>query len=386
MKILHTADWHVGKTLRRRPRLEETANVLSDVVRIAADEEVDVVLVCGDVFDQFAPSAEAERVAYQTLLQLRETGSEVLVIPGNHDNAKRFAAIEQLTDAAGIRVVPEVRRPQAGGLIEIPSRDGKQIAQVATLPWVSERSLVGAEEMMGLEEDPNKAYAEELPRLLTVLCSSFDAGKVHLLAAHVFVGGARIGGGERELTIGDLFAITAASLPTTPQYIALGHVHRPQEVPAAAVPARYAGSLLQLDFGEREQEKSVVLVSVDPGKPAKTKTVALTGGRQLLDIAGTLEELREMQVDPEAFLRVMLRCDGPAPGLAEEVREILPAALEVRLDYERAAGEHEPGEQGRLKPRELFERYYQTRHGAEASKSLMGLFDELLEEVSGEAA
>jgi exonuclease SbcD len=386
MRILHTADWHVGKTLRRRPRLAETADVLADVVRIAFEEEVDVVLVCGDIFDQFAPSAEAERVVYQTLLELRAGGSQVLVIPGNHDNAKRFSAIEQLTGAAGIQLVPEVRRPESGGLIELPSRDGKHVAQVATLPWVSEKSLIGAEEMMGLEEDPNKAYAEELPRLLGALCSKFEAGKVHLLAAHVFVGGAKIGGGERELTIGDLFAIPAPSLPSTPQYIALGHVHRPQQVPAAAVPARYAGSLLQLDFGEREQAKSVVLIDVDPGKPAKTRTVPLTGGRQLLDVTGTLSELNEMEIDPEAFLRVMLRCEGPSPGIAEEVREILPGALEVRLDYERADGEHEPGEQRRLSPRELFERYYQTRHGAQAGKSLSSLFDELLEEVSGEAA
>ncbi len=386
MKILHTGDWHVGKTLRRRPRLQETVDVLADVVRIAADEQVDIALVCGDVFDQFAPSAEAERIVYDALLGLRETGSAVLVIPGNHDNAKRFAAVEQLTDAAGIRVVPEVRRPQAGGMVEIPSRDGQQLAQVAALPWVSERSLIGADEMMGLEEDPNKAYAESLPRLLAALCADFQEGKIHLLAAHLFVGGASIGGGERELTIGDLFAIAPQALPSTPQYIALGHVHRPQEIPAAAVPARYAGSLMQLDFGEREQEKSVTLVTVAPGKPASVQTVALTGGRQLLDISGTLEELRAMDVDLDAFLRVTLRCDGPAPGLAEDVRQILPGTLDVRLDYERSEDKREPGEQQRLKPRELFARYYRQRHGAEAAESLMGLFDELFGEVSGETA
>jgi exonuclease SbcD len=386
MRVLHTGDWHVGKTLHRRQRLEEVDRVLGEVVAIARDEAVDLTLVCGDVFDHFAPSAEAERIVYRALLGLREAGSAVVVIPGNHDNAKRFGAVEQLSEAAGIVVVPEVRRPGAGGVVEVASRDGAQVAQVAVLPWVPEKALFGAEEMMGLEEDPNKAYAEELPRLLGALCTAFEPGKIHLLAAHVFVGGARVGGGERELTVGDLFAIAPQGLPTTPQYIALGHVHRPQEVPAAAVPARYAGSLLQLDFGEREQDKSVVIADLEPGLPSRTRLVPLTGGRPLLDVTGSLDDLRAMDVDPEAYLRVMLRCDGPAPGLADDVRDVLPNALEVRLDYERAPGEREPGELRRLSPRELFSRYYADRHGAPPDERLVKLFDELFEEVTSAAA
>lgn len=386
MRILHTADWHVGKTLHRRQRLDECATVLGEVVAVAAEKNVDLTLVCGDLFDQYAPSAEAERIVYRALVALRATGCAVLVIPGNHDNPKRFAAIEQLSGAAGIDVVPEVRRPEVGGLVEITSRDGQQVAQVAALPWVAEKALFGAEEMMGLEEDPNKAYAEELPRLLDALCSRYEPRKVHLLAGHVFVGGSSIGGGERELTVGDLFAIAPQGLPKAPQYIALGHVHRPQAISAAAVPARYAGSLLQLDFGEREQEKSVTLVDVDPGKPAKVEQVPVSGGRRLIDVTGTLEELRGMEVDPEAYLRVLLRCDGPSPGLAEDVREMLPLALEVRLDYERAPHEKEPGEQRRLAPRDLFARYYAERNGAPADERLVKLFDELFEEVAGETS
>jgi DNA repair protein SbcD/Mre11 len=386
MKLLHTADWHVGKTLMRRQRLDEVAAVLAEVVDIARDEQVDLALVCGDLFDQYAPSAEAERIVYGALLGLRATGCRVLVIPGNHDNPRRFAAIEQLSNAAGIDLVPDVRRPDEGGVIEIPSRDESEIAQVAALPWVPERLLFGAEEMMGLEEAPNKAYAQELPRLLAALCERFEPGKIHLLAAHLFVGGARIGGGERELTIGDLFAITAPALPSSAQYVALGHVHRPQDVPRSLVRARYAGSLLQLDFGEREQDKSVAVVELTAGKPARVTTRPISGGRQLLDVSGTLGDLRDADVDPDAFLRVTLRCEGPTPGLADEVRELLPNALEVRLDYERAPGEREAGETQRLSPRELFTRYYQAKHGASADDRLVAVFDELLEEVTGASA
>jgi exonuclease SbcD len=386
VRVLHTADWHVGKTLHRRQRLDEVAEVLGEVISIAREQEVDVTLVCGDIFDQFAPSAEAERIVYRTLVELRGTGSAVLVIPGNHDNAKRFAAIEQLSDAAGIQVVPEVRRPDAGGLVEVVSRDGSQTAQVAALPWVPEKRLFGAEEMMGLEGDPSNAYADELSRLLRALCSDFAPGKVHLLAAHLFVGGAKIGGGERSLTIGEIFAVDPQGLPTTPQYIALGHVHRPQAVAAAAIPTRYAGSLLQLDFGEREQDKSVAIVDVAPDRPAKVTTIELHGGRRLIDASGSLDELGEMDVDPDAYLRVMLRCEGPSPGLADDVRAILPNALQVTLDYERDPGSFEPGEMQRLEPRELFARYFQHRHGAAADERVLKLFDELFEEASGAPA
>lgn len=386
MKVLHTADWHVGKTLYRRQRLEEVTGVLDEVVAIAAEQQVDLTLVCGDIFDQFAPSAEAERIVYKALVDLRATGCAVLAIPGNHDNARRFAAIERLSDAAGIQVVPAVRRPDQGGIVDVASRDKRQVAQVAALPWVPEKQLFGAEEMMGLEGDPNAVYAEELARLLTALCASFDPGKIHVLAAHVFVGGAKVGGGERTFTIGDLFAVTPQGLPTTPQYIALGHVHRPQAVPGAAVPARYAGSLLQLDFGESEQQKSIALVEVDPGRPAKVIEIPLTGGSRLLDVAGTLEELTALDIHPEAYVRVVLRCEGPAPGLADRVREIIPRALDVRLEYEREEVTRAPGDARRLEPCELFAQYYRSRYGSEAGEQLMALFDELFEEVTGAPA
>ena len=383
MKLLHTGDWHVGRTLHRRQRLEECEAVLAELVGIAEDEKVDVVLVCGDVFEHFAPSAEAERIVYSTLLALRATGAEVLVIPGNHDNAKRFGAVESLFQAAGVRVVPEVRRPTEGGVVEFNERDGARV-QVACLPWVAERMLYTAADLMRQQEEPYKEYAEELPRLVAALCAELDPTAVTVLAGHLFVSGAAVGDGERDLTIGQIFAVTPAALPTTVQYIALGHVHRPQDIPGAATPARYAGSLLQLDFGEATQSKSVTVVDVEPGRPPRLRERELTAGRRLVQVRGTLDELEAYRdTENEAWLKVELVCDGPQPGLADDVREILPNALEVRLDYPREDPERRAGELRRLSPRDLFSRYYRERHGAEIEPSVLKLFDELLEEVGG---
>jgi exonuclease SbcD len=386
VKVLHTGDWHVGRTLHRRQRLDEAKSVLAELVETARREEVDLVLVCGDVFEQYAPSAEAERIVYDALLALRGTGAEVIVVPGNHDNARRFGAVERLFGAAGVHVVSDVRRPDSGGVVTVTARDGSK-AHVACLPWVAERLLYSAADLMGAQEEPVQEYAEELPRILRALCDGLDPAGVTLLAGHLFVSGARLGGGERDLTIGQIFAVNPAALPTTVQYIALGHVHRPQGVPGAATPARYAGSLLQLDFGEAGESKSVTIVEVEPGTPARPRAVKLTAGRRLLDVRGTLDQLREQEDDyDDAFLRVTLECDGPQPGLADEVRAILPSAVEVRLEYEREDPEQRAAELRRLSPRDLFDRYYRERHGAEPDPAVMKLFDDLHEEVIGAPA
>lgn len=384
MRLLHTSDWHAGCTLHRRQRLEETEAVLREIVEVARNEEVDLVLVCGDIFESFSPSAEAERIVYETFLALSLAGIPALAIAGNHDYARRWLAIQALFEALDVHVRPEVRRPTDGGIVEIEAEDG-ETAQIAALPWVAERALFGAEEMMGLQGEPYQAYAERLPELITALCA-FDPDKVNVLAAHLFVSGAKPGGGERELTIGEIFAVNAAALPTTPQYIALGHVHRPQEVPGCAVPARYSGSPLQLDFGETEQAKSVTIVDVEPGRPAKTRQVALKQGRKLLDLEVPLDAIDDVEVDPDAYLRVFLQCEGPTPGLVDHVREVLPNAVEVRLDYEREDPGKRAAELRSLTPTQLFDRYYRQRHGAKPEEALSKLFSELFEEVTNATA
>jgi exonuclease SbcD len=383
MRILHTGDWHVGKTLARRSRMDEVAEALATVVAVAVEHAVDAVVVCGDVFEHLSPSPEAEQILYEALLRFHEQKVPVVLLAGNHDHPQRWHAIEPLFEHFAVHVVPEVRRPNRGGMIEIPARDGSTSTQFAVLPWVTERRLVGAAELMGLAEQPFQTYATEVARLLGVLCAAFDPKKCNVLAAHVYVSGAKPAGSERHLTIGDLFAVAPQAIPATPQYVALGHVHRPQRVPGVAVPARYAGSLLQLDFGETGQEKTLVLVDLKPGKPAKVEEIPISAGRRLIDVRGTLDELDQYRdTINDAYLRVFLTCERPQPGLGDQVREILPNTLEVRLEYERQEAGTEKLDIKQLVPRELFQRYYRDRHAAEADTDLLDLFDRVLDEVT----
>lgn len=382
MRLLHTADWHVGKTLMRQSRIDESRKALSEIVAIAKDEKVDAVLVCGDVFDHLAPSPEAEEAVYEALLGLERIGAKVLVIPGNHDAPKRWKALAPLLARFSVFVVPEVRRPREGGMVELPSRDGAEVVQVAALPWVTERRLVDACHLMELAEVPNQVYAEEMRRLIGAMCTGLDSRKCTVFAGHLFVGGSAIGGGERTLTVGQTFAVTAQALPNV-QYVALGHVHRPQRVAGAAVPARYSGSLIQLDFGEAEQNKSVTVIDLKPTRPAEVREIPVTSGRRLMEVSGTLAELEAKAASwGDGFLKVTVHTDQHVPGLSDNVRSRFPNAVAVYVIYP-AAAEAAPAPTLRgMTPRDQFSRYVTAREGVLPGDELLQLFDTIMDEVA----
>ena len=380
MRLLHTGDWHVGKQIRGRSRMDEFEAALDQVVGIAVEEGVDAVLVAGDLYEHRVPAPEADVLVFDAFLRLRGAGIGVVAIPGNHDSAPRLDALARLLEPLGVRVVPNVRRPDRGGIVEVPSRDGSEVAQVACVPFVPERRFGDARALFEAAESWHQAYAEGMGDLLGAMAAGFRPGAVHVLMAHLFTDGALLGGGERELTIGMAYAVSPSRLPGTAQYVALGHVHRPQRVRGAPTAARYAGSLLQLDFGELTQErKSVAVVEASPGKPASVREVPITAGRRLLEVRGTLEELQAKADEVEgAWLRVRVRTEGPVPGLADRVREALPNALDVVLEYERAPEEGPRESLRAMGPREQFEAFLRHEHGTEPAPELLEAFDEVL--------
>jgi DNA repair protein SbcD/Mre11 len=149
VKLLHTADWHVGKQLRGRSRLAEHRKVLGEIARVAADEQVDVALVVGDLFETTVPAPDAQRVVWDALLALRATGAEVVVVAGNHDNAFAFDAFRPLCAAAGITLLGHPAPIDGGGLVRLTARDGTEV-RIALLPFVSQRYAVRARELFEL--------------------------------------------------------------------------------------------------------------------------------------------------------------------------------------------------------------------------------------------
>lgn len=381
MRFLHTSDWHVGRAIRGRSRTEEFAAALEEVVGIARAEGVDAVLLAGDVYEHRAPSPDADAVVFDAFLRLRDAGIRVVAIPGNHDSALRMEALGKLLRPIGVEVAPRIRPPAEGGIVQVPSRDGAEVAEVACVPFVPERRFGDAAALFDASETWYQSYAQGMGELLGAMCAGFTPGRIQVVLGHLFTDGALVtpGGGERELTIGIAYAVPPSRLPGTVSYVALGHVHLPQAVKGSPAPARYAGSLLQLDFGEAGQRKSVSIVDAAPGTPAKVREVALTSGRALADVRGSLDEVIARGGElGDAYLRVFVSTDGPVPGIADRVREELPNALDVHLVYERAEHETTGDPVSSLHPRDQFVAYYRQQHGAEPPEQILEAFDEVL--------
>ena len=203
----------------------------------------------------------------KTLLDLRDTGAEVIVISGNHDNAPRFEAVRPLFAALGVDVMGAPRRPADGGVVEVVGRSGDSV-RIALVPFLSQRGIIRTEQLMGQDAGSNVAtYDERMRQMVSALCAPFADDAVNVVAAHCMVTGASLGGGERAAQTYMDYAVGAAAFPPHAHYVALGHLHRTQQI-AGAAPIWYSGSPLQVDFGEMEGPSNVLLVTADRKSPA----------------------------------------------------------------------------------------------------------------------
>ncbi|HET9200033.1 MAG TPA: exonuclease SbcCD subunit D [Dehalococcoidia bacterium] len=382
MRLLHTSDWHVGKQIRNRSRMDEFEAVLDELVQIAVDHKVDAVLIAGDVFDSKVPPPEAEKLVYETLLRLHFEGIRVILTAGNHDNERRLQAVRGVLGALDITIICELNKDTFAELIEVPSRDGSEHALVAALPFIPEKYLISSADLMQEAGAKYSRYSDGIAAILRAVESHFKPDALNVLTAHFMVSGSRVGGGENELTIGMAYAVEPAALPKSGvQYLALGHVHKPQAIPGSLVPGEYSGSLLQLDFGEVEQDKRVIVVDGAPGKMVKAEPVTVTAGRRLIDVHDTLDGLKSRVGDfGDAYLRVFVSLDAPVSGLFDEVREILPNAVHVVGEYPQREAEETPDVRS-LKPVEQFDLYFQKQKKTSPPEELVAAFNETWDEA-----
>ena len=388
MRFLHTADWHLGRTMRGRSRAAEFEAVLGEVVEIAVAEDVQVMLVCGDIWDSASPSPESDRLLFDALREFIGRDIEVLLVAGNHDSGRKLEALGRLSELLGVYVQPRIRPRDRGGVVTF--EHGGEVARVAAIPWVPEGRALNAVEVLADEPEARKHYHDAVARIYAHMAEPSEAGftteTINLIAGHLFVDGAvlaDIDGSERKLHITQAYGVSPEALPSTAQYVALGHIHQPQVMANPATPrTAYSGSLLQLDFGERGQQKGVRIIDAVPGRPVEDRTVPLTAGRELVELHGTIDEVMAAADDVgDAFIRAVLEVGAPQPGLSEQVREAFPNVVDVRLAYEREAAAEPAPEFATLTPEDLFARYYRGRHGAEPSDELRGLFREVLSEA-----
>ncbi|MES1244235.1 MAG: exonuclease SbcCD subunit D [Acidobacteriota bacterium] len=379
MRFLHTSDWHIGRRWKGIQRLDELEAVLDHLARYIESHAIDLVLHTGDVFESRNPSAEAEQLVNRFLVRVGRSGAQMVVIAGNHDDPLRLDARSMLTELVNVRIVGRPRTAARGGAWTIETRSGEK-AVVAALPFASPGSWVSALELAADEPTARLQYARMFDRAVRDLSGAFRRDAVNLLLAHTHVEGALFGESERRVHISEDWAASPRSLPSSASYVALGHIHKPQKI-EALVPAHYAGSLLQMDFGEAGEEKTFLVIDAAPGKRvrgADIEAVPYEGGLPLVDIRAPFEELVE---DADRYrtgwLRVTVPLPEKDPDLNRKVRELLPNALVVRAELPEPEEEPEIPLEAGLPPVKHYENYHRRVHQQEPEPVVLETFQDL---------
>lgn len=287
MKIIHTADWHLGKNLEGHSRLPEQEKFLTDFVRICREEQADLILIAGDIYDNYNPPAMAEQLFYDTLKQLSRNGDcMTVIISGNHDNPDRLTASGPLAKEHGIvmagtpnTVVPPGQYGQnqitnsGPGYIHAEIHGEK--ADLLLVPFPSEKRLGELYlDAAGEESQRLKNYEERIRRLFLSLEEQFRPDAIHFVMSHLFVMNSTGDGSERSVQLGGSYLLPSDIFPEDADYIALGHVHKPQQVPGCSN-AFYSGSPLHYNQREISFGNQVVAVTLHPGEPCEIKKIPL---------------------------------------------------------------------------------------------------------------
>lgn len=399
MKILHTADWHLGKRLDRFSRLEEQILVMDELVQIADVEKVDLVLIAGDLFDNFNPGTEAVQLFYKTLKRLSLNGKRpVIAISGNHDSPSLIDAPDPLARECGIILIGHPKAiispfelehfkisKSAEGFIELTLKHHDFPVRILHTPYANEIRL---KQYLGEQKEAelNQVLAEHWQKNADQFC---DENGVNLLMTHLYMNkkGTPLldePEGEKPLKIGNADLIFSDSIPPQIQYTALGHLHRFQNIGTDEKPVVYSSSPLCYSFSEAGQTKYISIIEAEPNQPVQFKKVPIKNGkcleRKSFDcIEKTIEWL---SVNQDTFVELTLES------------ETFLKADERKLLYQTHSGivhlipkiKNQELNENQLRDinlsqdiQSLFKDYFKSKNGGqEVNQELIDLFNEIL--------
>lgn len=444
MKILHTSDWHLGRHLEGRSRIQEQREVIEEIAGIVEREDIRLILIAGDIFDTYNPPAEAEELFYDSVVRLAGNGQRaVVVIAGNHDSPDRLLASDALArkqgifllgypgdnlyrtkdaetvegiDAAAVDSAAEEvaaaindadytissdQDADAGsgaasekpvvvnggpGWFELKIPKTKESAVIAAVPYPSEQRLNQVISDSMEDKEMQKAYAEKVAEVFQLCAQNYRPDTVNLAVSHLFALGGWTSDSEREIQLGGAYIVEPARLPEQAHYIALGHLHRPQAVGGTPVPCRYSGSPLCYSFSEADQQKEVVLVDITPGGETEISQIKLTAGKPLRRVRlNSYEEAVTWcseELNHHAWVEMELLADQPLQGsMVANLRKLHPGLVNIRVILPGIALPDENIERvSGLSLEEKFRRFVVRETGTEPVQELTHMLVELLEE------
>jgi exonuclease SbcD len=405
VRILHTADWHLGQTLGGFAREAEHRAALAALVDLAAREAVDAVIVAGDVFDTLNPSADAQRLYFDTLAAFRAARPQapIVVVAGNHDPAGRLEAPRGLFALANLHVVGTVAR--AGNAYDlsrhlVPVRDaaGAVAAQILCVPFPRVADLPPLDADAAGEGSPVVAGVRGLYRTMIAQAKAEIGETPLVVTGHLHVaGGLESDGAERRILVGGEHAVPPEIFPAEAAYVALGHLHKPQRVGRDTI--RYSGSLFPLSKTESGYDHGATLVTLDGGavraehrplpRPVPVLRVPERGALPEAEVDAALARLAldpDLPFEARPFVYLAVSVDGPAVGLQAQIAEAAEAypirLVAVTLERPAAPGEAQAEpivlRLAERRPEEVFREAFAARHGAAPTPAHEDAFASLL--------
>lgn len=293
MKILHTADWHIGKVLHKHSLVPEMEMFLEWLIEYIKSQKIDVLLVSGDIFDVANPSVKDRGVYYRFLSRLIGSNTQVIITGGNHDSVGLIDAPNEILKHINISVVGGAKKELKDELIEVYDRDGKISLIVAAVPFLRDRDLRNLYSDLEFEnrtEALRFGIAEHYQKL-SDLCIELYPEIPSIAMGHLYAKGVTTSESERDIHIGNAAAIDSAIFSDSFEYVALGHIHRPQIVGGNPM-IRYSGSPIALSFSEKEDQKCVLVTELKNSKFSLPEVVFVPKKRQLKKVSGNFEEVK----------------------------------------------------------------------------------------------
>ena len=373
MKFVHLSDLHLGKRVNEFSMIEDQAYILTKILGIIREERPDGVLIAGDIYDKSVPSVEAVSLFDDFLKQLSRQQTQVFIISGNHDSPERLGFASELIALSGIHIAPAYD----GMVCPVSLEDSYGTVNVYMLPFIKPVHVRSA-----FPEEKAESYTEAVSAAIAHM--DIREGERNILIAHQFVTGAARCESE-DISVGGLDNVDASVFDAF-DYVALGHIHGPQQIGRESV--RYCGTPLKYSFSEAKQCKSVTVAELKEKGNLGIRTVSLTPLRDLRELKGTYEELANRKnhegTSLEDYLHITLTDEEDIVDAVGKLRVIYPNLMKLDYDNRRTRENREitGGDEMEAKtPMELVREFYERQNNQPMNGKQEALVSRLMEKI-----
>lgn len=398
MKILHTSDWHIGKQLHKYDLAEDLSYFFNWLVNYIQNENIDVLLVSGDIFDQANPSQAAFKQYYDLLKQLIHIDCKIILTGGNHDSASVLNAPKELLKAFDISVIGGATEEASEMFVEF-EKNGEKLV-VAAVPFLKDRDI--------RKSVAGETYATKIDQIKMGLQTYFSNINNHynenhpdyffVLMAHLYVQGSQLSESERDIQIGNQAGIEPSIFEGIPGYVALGHIHKPQVI-SRTHNIHYCGSPIPLSFSEREDCKQINVITIQKNEIVSVEIVPIPKHRNLITFEGSLQEVQDMlnayseQTTLKSLAEIIVNEDSESLETRQIFEEFIDSQpnknieiVKSRLNFKsKIRGATDAFAVGTdvadVTPMQMFEKKLELQSGMENTEELKNAFREILEEL-----